>query len=269
MFIREKKIQCGSYYAEVDIIPRTIDAERTAKRGRRSRKQRESAPKQKNLNDKNAKRYLIQLGNGNFGAGDLHVSCTYSNEYLPETVEQAEREVKNFLRRIEYRRNKSGLSALKYILVTEYKKDEAGKFIKRIHHHIIMNGGLSRDEVESIWSKQVKGQGRQSLGFVNADRIQPNKNGIEALCRYITKDPQGKKRWSSSRNLKRPVSRTNDFRYSLVRVKKMAADPAYGKLMLEKMYPKYEISKVESKYYELTGWHIYVKMWLRPAVRQE
>ncbi|MDN5953908.1 MAG: hypothetical protein L0H99_08380 [Loigolactobacillus coryniformis] len=70
----------------MDIIPRTIDAERTAKRGRRSRKQRESAPKQKNLNDKNAKRYLIQLGNGNFGAGDLHVSCTYSNEYLPETV---------------------------------------------------------------------------------------------------------------------------------------------------------------------------------------
>ena len=29
-------------------------------------KRKSNAPKQKDLNDKNAKRYLVQLGNGNF-----------------------------------------------------------------------------------------------------------------------------------------------------------------------------------------------------------
>ena len=72
---------------------------------------RESEPKQKNLNDRNARRYFIQLGNLNFGDDPdaLHVSATYSPKYLPATVEDAEREATNYLRRISYRREKEGL----------------------------------------------------------------------------------------------------------------------------------------------------------------
>jgi len=75
VFIREKKIDCAEY-REVDIIPRTEAAEQ-ASRGKRGKKRKVNAPKQKDLNDKNAKRYLVQLGNGNFHIGDLHTSCTY------------------------------------------------------------------------------------------------------------------------------------------------------------------------------------------------
>lgn len=67
VFIREKKIDCAKY-REVDIIPRTEAAER-ASRGKRGKKRKVNAPKQKDLNDKNAKRYLVQLGNGNFHIG--------------------------------------------------------------------------------------------------------------------------------------------------------------------------------------------------------
>ena len=63
VFIREKKIDCAEY-REVDIIPRTEAAEQ-ASRGKRGKKRKVNAPKQKDLNDKNAKRYLVQLGNGN------------------------------------------------------------------------------------------------------------------------------------------------------------------------------------------------------------
>ena len=94
------------------------------------------------------------MGNGNFGIGDLHVSCTYNAKNLPDSVEEAERIVSNYLRRIAYRRNKLGLPPLKYILVTEYKFAKDGEQIKRIHHHIIMNGGLSRDDVEMMWTKE-------------------------------------------------------------------------------------------------------------------
>lgn len=271
VFIREKKIDCTDY-REVDIIPRTDNAEK-AVRGKRGKKVKVTEPKQKDLNDKNARRYLVQLGNGNFGIGDLHVSCTYDNNHLPGTVEEAENIVGNYLRRIAYRRTKLGLEALKYILVTEYKYSKDGQTIKRVHHHIIMNGGLDRDDVELMWTKdrinwnkiEKDPQNRaaiKQMGWVNADRLQMNENGIEGLCKYITKDPQGKKRWSSSRNLERPVQHPPaDSKYSKKQVENLAKSNDLGKSFFEKKYPQYNIVEIKPEYYEETGWHIYLKMW--------
>lgn len=271
MFIREKKVDCGPY-REVDIIPRTDNAER-ATRGKRGKKKKVSEPKQKDLNDKNSKRYLVQVGNGNFGIGDLHVSATYSNKNLPQTIEEAERIVRNYLRRIEYRRGKLGLPPLKYILVTEYKFAKDGTTIKRIHHHIIMNGGISRDEVEMMWTNERINWKRadtdplyhvERLGWVNADRIQTNENGIEALCKYIVKDPQGKKRWSSSRNLVRPEEKPSDHKFSKKQVEALAKSPDSGKEFFEKEYKDFQIVSIEPVHYEETGWHIYLRMWKKP-----
>lgn len=300
MFIREKKTDCADY-REVDIIPRTEEAEK-ATRGKRGKKRKAQKPKQKGLNDKNAKRYLVQLGNGNFHAGDLHVSCTYSANTLPSTIEDAEKTVGNYLRRIAYRRNKLGLGPLKYILVTEYKRSKGGQQLKRIHHHIIMNGGLDRDEVEMMWTAQrinwraadntdkEKAQkyrgGIEKMGWINADRLQMNDNGIEGLCKYIVKDPQGKKRYSSSRNLDRPeIERTdstevanqnlwkasrnleeptekcNDFKYSRAKVEQLAKSSDGGLSEFKEIYAGYNIVSCEPVYYEETGWHIYLKMW--------
>lgn len=269
MFYREKKTDCGAY-READIIPRTDNAERAVK-GKRGKKRKATEPKQKDLNDKNAKRYLVQLGNGNFGIGDLHVSCTYNAKNLPESVEEAERIVSNYLRRIAYRRNKLGLPPLKYILVTEYKFAKDGEQIKRIHHHIIMNGGLSRDDVEMMWTKERINWRKAEkdpqykvspLGYANADRLQLNENGIEALCKYITKDPQGKKRWSSSRNLERPVEQPPaDHKYSRAQVERLAKSDDCGKEFFEKQFSGYTITEIKPEYYEETGWHIYLKMW--------
>lgn len=79
-FIREKKIYCGKQYREVDIFTYTDAQCRAVKRGTRSKKIKESEPKQKNLNDKNARRYFIQTANLNFGDDPdaLHVTATYS-----------------------------------------------------------------------------------------------------------------------------------------------------------------------------------------------
>ena len=302
MFIREKKIDCAGY-REVDIIPRTEKAEE-ATRGKRGKRRKAQKPKQKGLNDKNAKRYLVQLGNGNFRVGDLHTSCTYSAGNLPGTVKEAEKIVGNYLRRIAYRRRKLGLAPLKYILVTEYKFAKGRERPKRIHHHIIMNGGMDRDEVEMMWTAQRVNWRKadsadkeeaaayrgsvEKLGWVNTDRLQMNENGIEGLCKYIIKDPQGKKRYSSSRNLERPETqrtdstereaashslwkasrnlqdpyeKCNDFKYSKVKVEKLAKSPDGGLSEFQKIYADYNITSCEPVYYEQTGWHIYLKMW--------
>ena len=58
MFYREKKTD-SSVYREGDIIAGTDKAERAVK-GKRGKKRKATGPKQKDLNDKNAKRYLVQ-----------------------------------------------------------------------------------------------------------------------------------------------------------------------------------------------------------------
>lgn len=268
-FMREKKIYCGKEYIEVDLIPRTQIADKAVK-GKRSKKVKESEPKQKNLNDKNARRYIVQLGNGNFGKGDYHVSLTYTDDNRPKTPEEAEKVVANYLRRVKRRRKKEDVGELKYILVTEYLYSKDGEEVVKIHHHIIMNGGLDRDTIEDLWCKRrTKGEKEaESLGYVNADRLQPNENGIEAICKYMVKRPQGRKRWSSSRNLERPCSRSNDYKYSKRKVEKLAKDPN-NREEFQKIYKNCDITGIDVKYYEDTGWHIYLRMWKKKNVCKE
>lgn len=69
------------------------------------------------------------------------------------------------------------------------------------------DGGLDRDTVEDLWRRRKrKGQKKgDKNGFCNADRLQSDENGIAALCSYLAKQPSGKKRWTSSQNLHKPV----------------------------------------------------------------
>lgn len=257
--IREKKIYCGTQFMEVDIYQCTRSATRPR---RRRRKEKVSAPKQRNLNDKNAKRYFIQLINTNFGKRDLHVTLTYSQENLPETVEEAEKEMTNYIRRISHRRKREGLPSLKYVLVTEHNTGKNGEKPTRIHHHIIMNEGLDRDGIEDLWRKpRKKGQKEgERIGYANADRLKPNDYGLEALARYLMKNPNRKKRWSSSQNLEKPEFRTNDTKYTRRQVEQIVKDEIDNNLYWKKKYPDWDITDCKPVYNDITGWAIYLKL---------
>jgi len=269
-YTREKKIYCGDKYMEVDIYPYTKNQKEVHKSGKRSRKQKVSAPKQKKLNDKNARRKFIQITKANFGENDIHVTLTYKNKYLPNTKEEADKIVSNYIRRIRYRREKEGLKPLKYIVVTEgvTAKDNKEKIV-RLHHHVIMNGGLDRDIVEELWCmKRKKGQKKgDKIGIANATRLQPDEeHGIAGLANYLSKDPCGKRRWSCSQNLDKPWSRTNDYKYSRRQIEKLAKSPpdiAYW----EKQYKGWKLAKdqygIRTEYNDITGWSIYLKFYKR------
>lgn len=252
--IREKKIYCGSEYMEVDIYPAQVGARPKG----RKKKEKVSAPKQRNLNDKNAKRFFVQLVNTNFDANDLHVTVTYAQ--VPETVEEAEKEAANYIRRIAHRRKREGLPPLKYVLVTEYST-KADKPI-RIHHHIIMSGGLERDTVEDLWSRPRKrGQKKgDRIGFANTDRLQPNEHGLEALARYLMKNPNGRKRWSSSQNLEKPECRTNDSKYTRRQLDRIVRDEIENQFYWKKKYPDWDLTECKPAYNEITGWAVYLKL---------
>ena len=266
-YIREKAIDCGKQYREVDIYTYTDKQNRAARRGVRSKKRKVSEPKQKNLNEKNSKRYFVQTTTLNFASDPeaLHVSLTYSDLYLPQSLEEAEREISNYLRRVQYARKKAGLPPLKYMLVTASSvSKETGKPV-RIHHHIIMNGGLDRDTVENLWRKRKRKGQKQGdrIGFCNADRLQADNNGIAALCSYLAKQSGGKKRWSSSHNLQRPTYRTTDMKYTHRQVEKWAKDHP-DRAFWERKYPGWTLTDedygVSYEYNEFTGWAIYLKL---------
>lgn len=256
-FYREKITYCGKKYIEVDIYPCWGKQLKNAK-GKRKRK-KVTAPAQRNLNDKRARIFFTQSANTNFGENDIHVTITYNNKYLPESLEEAEKIISNFFRRISYRRKKLGLPPLKYLLVNEQKKNG------RIHHHIIMNGGLSRDEIESLWSKKVPGGKVESFGYINADRLQPDENGISALCEYLTKDPKGRKRWSSSQNLKKPEYLETDGKYKKREIEKITKDDV-GREYWEKKYKNFLLAENDYSYKkefnEINGcW--YIRLFMR------
>lgn len=250
---------------EVDIIPRTAIQEKVVK-NKRAKRKKEVLPKQDNLNEKYARRYMVQTINGNFNQGDYHISATYKTKNRPVTIKEAEKIARNFLRRIARAMKKKGMR-LKYVMVTEYKTDEENGIdeenVEKIHHHIIINQGLTRDEVESLWSAgRKKGQAHgEPLGIINCDRLSFEDNGLEQIAMYITKNRgrKCKKRWSSSRNLIRPESIKNDHKYS----KRKVVEAAKGNddSFWVKQYPEYKIAEIKKVYYEDTGWHVYLKMW--------
>ena len=242
--IKEKKIYAGNYL-EIDVIPYS---------GRRKRKGVRkkwlSPPKQKNLNEKNSRRYFIQLVNANFKDGDYHLTLTYNDKTLPKSEEEIQKEIRNFLNRLRRKYKKAG-AELKYILVTEAKNKNGQP--TRVHHHLVINNALSRDEIEGVWKN----------GYANCDRLQSDEYGFEALARYLTKNANGKKRWSDSRNLIKPLLKEQILKdggkYSRRKMERIAKNSEDGHIW-EKMNNGYIFTKCEPIYNDITGWSLYVKM---------
>jgi hypothetical protein len=96
--------------------------------------------------------------------------------------------------------------------VSEGKRE--GSQQKRVHHHIVISCGLSRDELEAIWGK----------GRARTDRLQADRYGYTALARYLMKEPEGAKRYFCSRNLKEPVITVSDTKLSVRKAERLARD---------------------------------------------
>ena len=220
MGYRTRTIKAGPRL-EVEIFP-IFGREDTGKA--RAAKQNVTPERIQRLNEERSKRRLVQLADANFTDQDIHLTLTYRD--APK-YDQAQKDVKNFLRTVKRKREQRGMEPLKYIYTIE--GDDDGRR-ERIHVHMLMNGGVDREELEAIWAR----------GYANADRLQPNENGLEAIARYITKQQKNRRKWCRSRNLKQPKQRTSDSKVSNARVKRLAKDfPNEAKEIMEKLYPGY------------------------------
>ena len=224
---------------------------REEKKRERAAKRNQTPAKQKRLNDERARRHLVQLADANFGERDIHLTLTYRNE---TTLPQCRKDVRNFLLRVKRFRERNGMEPLKYIYPIEGRQEkEKGFPITRMHVHMLMNHGVSRERLEEMWE----------LGYANADRLQPNERGLEEIASYIIKEAkQGGRKYGASRNLTQPVRRVTDAETSNRVVKAIAMDIRNeAKARMEKLYTRY--SFVDCRVYysdQLDGVYIRVLM---------
>lgn len=184
---------------------------------------------QTRFNDKRARKYFIRKINTNFGRGDYFVTLTYEKGKEPKTYEEAKKNIKTYIRRLnrKYEReqrslgiSKSKIKRIKYVYVIEHSV-ETNKI--RCHYHLIMNSVLPMEVVESQWTF-----GRRN----NIRRLDPDEKWLTGLAEYLSKDPKGKKRWVSSRNLKNPRLTVSASKFSKKKINNMTR---YNHLIEEEM----------------------------------
>lgn len=177
---------------------------RGAKGGRnlpRSRKEKPSTEARARLNEQEAWARLWRLMNCNFSRerGDLFVVLTHDDEPDEET---AKRRLSNFIRRLQYWREKRGMAELKYICVDERQ----GQW----HHHLMLSA-MDAEMVRALWGH----------GNVRVERVDDRENFKNTARYFLQADkppkgdpdedsvkpprPKGARRWRSSQNLDQPV----------------------------------------------------------------
>ena len=270
-YIREQWTECGEKYAEVDLF---WVSEAEHKAGPRRKKELASSLAQQKRNDWHARRYLPQLINCNFDARGLHASLTYDGPFLPQSEEQAARDLENYLRRVRWWLKKHGHdpAGLKWIAVTEHQDadKEAGVKAVRYHHHVlIQHDGLDRkarselrEALEDLWSTG-RGEMREPLGTVNADRLQPDDDGLAALAGYLLKYPKRKKRWRQSRGLKKPVyRRPSDSKWTRRKLELACTADAEDAYAWEQRYLGWRFLGAYPQWSEERGeWRCYIRLW--------
>lgn len=218
-------------------------------------------------NAKRARKWFIRLLNTNFTEADTHTSLTYSDEFLPKTEEEADRDISNFLRRLRTKCKARGLSAPEAITVTEHQDadPDTGQKAVRFHHHVILKCQLTRDEIEGCWVRKKK-----RMGTTNADRLQMDKSSLEALANYLMKYPKRKHRWRRTRGIRDPILPTpNDSKYTRRGIERIAKDPTklHSPEFWEKKYPGWELKEAQAEYNDYWGWSISLKMHRIPERR--
>ena len=285
---REKRTYSGPLL-EVDLYPVFSDGRKIPTRVPKSKPTKEQ---QKKYNRLTAQKKLIRLVNENFDGTDYFMHPTYEAIYAPFDEAAARRDIVNYLRKVKRKREsklkrarkdlRKALAAcammlgntyleknaealkdqikklskpFKYVYAIEKQIYKSGPFagLANYHFHLFATGGLTASEMERAWKKGVR---------CNCNRFQPETFGPEAAAKYMSKDPQGNKSFSYSRNLSKPKERVKDGKISKRSVEKIAQQRTDDRSYWEKKYKGYRFLRCYSRYNEYNGhWYVTAVMY--------
>lgn len=208
---------------------------------RQLRKARPTRQAQRIVNDRNSRKKFERLAECNFRAGtDYLMTLTYAGD-APEDDRQLDRDLRNYLSRINRARAKEGLPRARCIGVKE-------RGLKgRLHHHLMISGGLDRDRMEQLWRH----------GIANCQRIQQAKGGLAGAAKYMskgfdTKRETGRHRYFYTRNLQLPRITESRHRVSVRQAERIREDTdLYAEQVFRSKYPGLVLESVTAK---TTAW---------------
>lgn len=245
---------------EIDVYP-IWDNRKTAAAARRERAKHREA--QKRVDRRNAQKKLRRLINANFGPGDILITNTYAPGTDPADEHAAQRQMQNYIRRIKRLRARRGLPEMKYVYVTEVTHSEARG--TRYHHHMIMSGGITREEAESLWK----------LGHSNSRTARVDRDWLGGFAHYMTKNKETQDKairrgWCCSKNLREPVRTHADHKISIRKAERIARQMEdEGRKILEKQNPGYTLTEITVRHSQYApGVYIYARMIKTDALRE-
>lgn len=232
-----------------------------------------------NLNDKNSRKACERIINTNFGTHDIWMTLTYRNSDLPQDFEHAQKNIQNYMRKVNYWRKKEGLPNAKYVYITEWleadeddgtdteetenprrrkysRRKKASNEI-RCHHHVVIDGAMSMDRLEELWKHGSRNETR---------RLSKDEYGLSGMANYITKQPRRKhiKKWCASKGLEQPQENKNHYKFNRRKVENMVKDHAMIQTYMEKWYsPKGYIFTDAKIYYNEVNAHFYISARMR------
>lgn len=212
----------------VDFMRVSLCAVRRKASGKRGKRNKLTSETQANLNRNNSIHNLTDHVNLNFSPDDCAVHLTYRNGDMPESAEGAISNTRNFIRcirRLWAKKTGRPESEFKYIIVDEMSSRG------RYHHHCIMSGGLTVNEISSKWR----------FGTTTTEPLRFDETGLCGISAYICKQRLSYRRWRASKNLAHPAERQNDYRIKMRDLRHIGDNPddiAY----IENLYPGWRVS---------------------------
>lgn len=263
--IKQYKIKTISSGAMLEVLIYPIWDTKNKDRGKKLFQSREA---QEKLNIIKAQEKCVRFSNANFITGrDIWITLTYDDENLPTTIEEADRNIKNYISRCKSYCQRNGLPELKYIYATQFGEG-------RKHHHVILSIA-DLNAAEQLWTTQSERAKKRKnpfynmrlMGRTNTRRLQDDDNGLEGLARYISRESsKNKKKFCYSRNLKKPIEKEflslGGKRLSRTKIVTMARDVSEFENLLKKAFGEnYQINLAQIKQNDYVGgYYLYSKL---------
>lgn len=175
--------------------------------GKRRGKFKETSDIQKKLNDRHAREMLTWTIHANFDNSAVVFTPTYSDECYPEDEKQFSKDIRNFIARVGRMYKRMG-HEFKWICVRAYGEEHG-----RLHLHFIFSGGVDYSMIKRAWG----------MGRCNYKQLEFDECGVVDLSAYLSDQRHvGARRWSGSRNLVKPVEKTNVHTYTKQEINEIA-----------------------------------------------
>ena len=248
-----------------------------AKKGQRRSLGKPTRESQEMVNERNRRMAFTRMVHANFTEDrDVAVLLTFDPEHKVESRDEAKAEMDKFWRRVKRAWDKRELTAwenehnkgerlpLRYIYVIE------GGDGKRIHVHVIMTGGMTGQEIKTLWGKAY---------VVNVRPLQGSATGMEALANYLSKQgslEKGEHHWYASRNMVKPEAAEHNGQIGKDSVEELAKEiedinahigegvtPTEERYAaIEERYPGYYLAEASAVHIEQFGeWVIHLKLY--------